>query len=175
MNYENSLSSAQDFDKQLAKSTFRNRFHIPKKNGKEVIYLAGNSLGLLPKAARELAEQEFTDWGNLGVDGHFDAKNPWFPYHHFVEESLAKLCGASKNEVAAFGSLTANLHLLMVSFYRPDKKRYKILMEANAFPSDQYAIESQVRYHGFEPDDAIIEATPREGEHTLRTADILDL
>jgi kynureninase len=175
MNYENSLSSAQDFDKQFAKSTFRNRFHIPKQNGKEVIYLAGNSLGLLPKAALELVEQEFTDWGNLGVDGHFDAKNPWFPYHHFVEESLAKLCGALKNEVAAFGSLTANLHLLMVSFYRPDKKKYKIMMEANAFPSDQYAIESQVRYHGFEPDDAIIEATSREGEHTLRTADILDL
>jgi kynureninase len=150
MNYTNSLSCARDFDRQFAKSTYRDRFHIPELNGKEAIYLAGNSLGLLPKTARALVEQEFLDWGKLGVEGHFEARNPWFPYHHLVEESLAKLCGASKSEVAAFGSLTANLHLLMVSFYRPDKKRYKILMETNAFPSDQYAIESQVRYHGFD-------------------------
>lgn len=175
MNYENSLSTAQDFDHKFVMSTFRDRFHIPEQNGKEVIYLAGNSLGLLPKTAREFVEQEFLDWGKLGVEGHFVAKNPWFPYHHFVEESLAKLCGSSKSEVAAFGSLTANLHLLMTSFYRPDRNRYKILMEANAFPSDQYALESQVRYHGFDPENAVIEAMPREGEHTLRTQDILDL
>jgi kynureninase len=123
---------------QISLHHFRSRFHIPEIEGKTAIYLTGNSLGLLPKKAREYAEQEFLDWEKYGVEGHFDAKNPWFYYHHFCEDALANMVGAQKTEVAAMGSLTNNLHLLMVSFYRPTKERYKIMMEANAFPSDQY-------------------------------------
>jgi kynureninase len=152
---------------------FRQRFHFPRIHDKEAIYLTGNSLGLLPKKAREYVEQEFIDWEHHGVEGHFDAKNPWLYYHHFHREPLAKIVGAAKDEVVAMGSLTANLHLILVSFYQPTKSRYKIMMEANAFPSDQYAIETQVRYHGFDPHDAIIEISPREGEDILRTEDIL--
>lgn len=171
--FENALSIARSLDATDPLKKFRERFHIPIINGKEVIYLTGNSLGLLPKKAREYAEQEFLDWEHLGVEGHFDAKNPWLYYHHFHREALARIVGAQKDEVVAMGSLTANLHLLMVSFYRPTKERYKIMMEANAFPSDQYAVETQAKYHGFDPADAIIELTPRNGEDTLRTEDIL--
>lgn len=173
MNFENTASFAKRMDEEDVLKKFRERFHIPVINGKEVIYLTGNSLGLLPNKARAYAEQEFLDWEKLGVEGHFDAQNPWFYYHHFCEEALANLTGAEPSEVAAIGSLTNNLHLLMVSFYRPSSERYKIMMEANAFPSDQYAIETQVRYHGFDPDDAIIEVSPREGENYIRTVDIL--
>ncbi|MEP7129079.1 MAG: kynureninase [Chitinophagales bacterium] len=173
MKFENTHAFAQQLDAGDVLRKFRDQFHIPEINGKQVIYLAGNSLGLLPKKAREYAEQEFQDWQHHGVEGHFDAKNPWLYYHHFCEEALAKIVGAKNEEVVAMGSLTANLHLLMVSFYRPSKTRYKIMMEANAFPSDQYAMETQVRYHGLHPDDAIIEMKPREGEFTLRTEDIL--
>ncbi|MCY7410121.1 MAG: kynureninase [Chitinophagales bacterium] len=173
MQYSNSLSFAQSLDANDLLKKFRSQFHFPKVNGKEVIYLTGNSLGLLPKSARQYVEQEFIDWENYGVEAHFDAKNPWFYYHHFHREALAKIVGAKKDEVVAMGSLTANLHLLLVSFYQPTKERYKIMMEANAFPSDQYAVETQVRFHGYNPDDAIIEIKPREGEYTLRTEDIL--
>jgi kynureninase len=175
MKFENSLSFAKQLDKQDKLKSFRSRFHLPKVNGKEAIYLTGNSLGLQPKTARKLVEQEFADWQKLGVEGHLQGKNPWYYYHHFCENALAKVVGAKKGEVAAMGSLTANLHFLMVSFYRPTKQRYKIIMEANAFPSDQYAIETQVKFHGFNPDEAIIEIAPREGEYTLRTEDILQV
>ncbi len=175
MIYKNTPVFAQSLDSADPLKKFREQFHFPKLNGKSALYLAGNSLGLLPKKAREYAEQEFIDWENEGVEAHFTAKNPWFYYHHFHREALAKIVGAGKDEVVAMNSLTANLHLLLVSFYRPTKTRYKIMMEANAFPSDQYAIETQVRYHGFNPDDAIIEVAPREGEYTLRTEDILKL
>lgn len=178
--FENTLHFAQHLDANDPLKKFRSRFHFPRLNGKEVIYLAGNSLGLLPKTARQYVEQEFIDWENEGVEAHFKAKNPWFYYHHFHREALAKLVGAKKDEVVAMSSLTANLHFLLVSFYQPTKERYKIMMEANAFPSDQYAVETQVRYHarlpdgqGFNPDDAIIEINPRNGEDTLRTEDIL--
>ncbi len=174
MKFENTQAFAQQLDATDALRKFCDQFHIPEINGKQVIYLAGNSLGLLPKKARDYAEQEFLDWQHHGVEAHFHAKNPWLYYHHFCEEALAKIVGADKNEVVAMGSLTANLHLLMVSFYRPTKTRYKIMMEANAFPSDQYAMETQVRYHGLDPDDAVIEMKPREGEFTLRTEDILE-
>ncbi|MEO6166553.1 MAG: kynureninase [Chitinophagales bacterium] len=174
MKFENSQDFAHQLDASDVLRKFRDQFHIPEINGKQVIYLAGNSLGLLPKKAREFAEQEFLDWQNYGVEAHFDAKNPWLYYHHFCEEALAKIVGASKEEVVAMGSLTANLHMLMVSFYRPNKERHKIMMEANAFPSDQYAMETQVRYHGFNPQDAIIEMKPRTGEFTVHTDDILD-
>ncbi|MFI5134480.1 MAG: kynureninase [Chitinophagales bacterium] len=173
MKFENSLSFAQSLDANDPLKKFRELFHIPKVNGKEVIYLAGNSLGLLPKKAREYIEQEFVDWENYGVEGHFDAKSPWFSYHHFHREPLARLVGAKKDEVVAMNSLTANLHQLLVSFYRPTQERFKIMMEANAFPSDQYAIETQVRCHGFNPDNAIIELAPREGEDKIRTEDVL--
>lgn len=174
MKFENTQAFAQQLDATDALRKFCDQFHIPEINGKQVIYLAGNSLGLLPKKARDYAEQEFLDWQHHGVEAHFHAKNPWMYYHHFCEEALAKIVGADKNEVVAMGSLTANLHLLMVSFYRPTKTRYKIMMEANAFPSDQYAMETQVCYHGLDPDDAVIEMKPREGEFTLRTEDILE-
>lgn len=171
--FENSLSAARLLDASDPLRKFRERFHIPRMNGNEVVYLTGNSLGLLPQKAREYAAQEFVDWEHLGVEGHFRAKNPWLHYHHFHREALAKIVGAKKEEVVAMGSLTANLHLLLVSFYRPTQERYKIIMEANAFPSDQYAIETQVKFHGYNPDDAIVELSPREGEETLRTEDIL--
>lgn len=173
MKFENTLSFAEQMDANDSLQKFRGRFHIPAIKGKQTVYLTGNSLGLLPVKAREYAEQEFLDWEHHGVEGHFNAKNPWLYYHHFCGEALAKIAGAKKSEVVAMGSLTANLHLLMVSFYQPSASRFKIMMEANAFPSDQYAMETQVRYHGFNPDEAIIEMKPREGEFTLRTEDIL--
>ena len=173
MNFTLSREYAQQLDAADVLKDFRNRFHFPQHNGKPAIYLTGNSLGLQPKTARQFVEQEFTDWQNLGVEGHLQGKNPWLYYHHFYREQLAKIVGAKKDEVVALGSLTNNLHLLMVSFYRPTKQRYKIMMEANAFPSDQYAMQSQVELHGFNYDDAVIEISPRNGEHTLRTEDIL--
>lgn len=173
MLFQNTLSFAQQLDAEDELRSFREKFHYPKIGSKETIYLTGNSLGLMPKKARDYAEQEFSDWQNSAVEAHFNAKNPWFYYHHFCNEMLAELVGAKREEVVAMGSLTANLHLLMVSFYRPTKQRYKIMMEANAFPSDQYAIESQVNYHGFSVEDAIIEIEPREGEYFIRNEDIL--
>jgi kynureninase len=153
--------------------SFRDRFYIPKINGEEAVYLTGNSLGLQPKAAETYISQELEDWKNLGVEGHFHAKRPWMPYHEFFSKSLAKLVGASPEEVVAMGSLTTNLHLLMVSFYRPQGKRTKILCEAKAFPSDQYALASQARFHGLNPKDVVVEIAPRTGEHTIRQEDVL--
>jgi kynureninase len=151
----------------------RNHFLFPQHEGKNCLYFTGNSLGLQPKAAKAALQQELDDWAKYGVEGHFEAKNPWFSYHELFTSSLAKLVGAKENEVVCMNQLTTNLHLLMVSFYQPKGKRYKILCEGKAFPSDQYALESQVRFHGFSPNEAIIELHPRWGEHTLRTEDIL--
>lgn len=152
---------------------FREEFHIPKhSDGSEVLYFTGNSLGLQPKRTREYIEQELKDWAELGVEGHFHAKHPWLPYHEFVTEPLARLVGAKPVEVVAMNSLTVDLHLLMVSFYRPTAERYKIIIEKGAFPSDQYAVGSQLKFHGH--DDGLIELTPRDGETTLRTEDILE-
>lgn len=173
MQFELSGDFAKQLDEQDPLKNFRSRFHIPQVNGSDAIYLTGNSLGLQPKTASDFVAQEFADWKSLGVEAHLHGKNPWLYYHHFYREQLAKIVGATKDEVVAMGSLTNNLHLLMISFYRPTTKRYKIMMEANAFPSDQYAIESQVLFHGFNPKDSIIEIAPRDGEHTLRTEDIL--
>lgn len=152
----------------------RNAFYFPQSQGKEMLYFCGNSLGLQPKTVMQSIEQEILDWREHGVEGHFRAKNPWFSYHKILTNSLASIVGALPTEVVAANTLTVNLHLAMVSFYRPTKDRYKIVMEGGAFPSDQYAIESQARFHGFDPADAIIEVSPREGEYTLRTEDILD-
>src|ERR1700736_2858574 len=152
---------------------FRERFHLPLgANGKPVIYLAGNSLGLMPKAARKIVEQELDDWAKLGVDAHLEAKTPWYSYHETLRQPTARLVGAQPNEVICMNSLTVNLHLMMATFYRPTKSRNKILMEEPAFPSDTYAIKSQIVHHGFDPKEALILARPRAGEFTVRLHDI---
>jgi kynureninase len=173
MIFQNTLIFAQELDQKDPLVKFREQFHIPTVNGNQQIYLCGNSLGLQPKTAKEAINQELEDWANLGVEGHFKGKNPWMYYHHFLTENAAAVVGAKPSEVVVMNNLTANLHLMMVSFYRPTEQKYKIIMEGSAFPSDQYAMETQARFHGLEPNDAIIELLPREGEFTLRTEDIL--
>ena len=154
-------------------AAFRQEFHLPAgPDGQPCAYFCGNSLGLMPKAARAAAEQEFDSWERLGVEGHFQAPSFWMHYHDTLTEASARLVGALPLEVVVMNNLTVNLHLLLVSFYRPTATRYKILMEGGAFPSDQYAIESQARMHGLDPAEAIVELVPRPGEYTLRTEDI---
>ena len=154
-------------------ASYRSRFYIPKqKNGEDVIYFAGNSLGLQPKAVREYVEQELKDWETLAVDGHMRAKHPWLAYHEFLTEQTAKIVGAKPNEVVNMNALTVNLHLMLVSFYRPTLNRHKILIESKAFPSDYYAVQSQIRFHGLNPETSLVEMNPREGETTIRTEDI---
>lgn len=172
MTYENSLAFAHACDQNDSLRKFRDQFFIPQVNGKDSIYLCGNSLGLQPKAVRAALDQELLDWQNLGVEGHFHGKNPWFKYHELFPEKEARIVGALPGEVVVMNNLTTNLHLMLVSFYRPTPQRYRIITEAGAFPSDQYALETQVKFHGFEPDDAIIELKPRPGECHLRTEDI---
>lgn len=171
--FENSLRFANALDRSDELRRFRNQFHIPKHNKKPAIYFIGNSLGLQPKKTKTLLLEELADWASLGGEGHLNSRRPWLYYHKFTKKALAQLTGAKTSEVVAMNQLTVNLHLMMVSFYRPEGKRFKILTEAGAFPSDQYAFESQIRFHGFHPDDALIELSPRKGEHILRTADIL--
>lgn len=155
--------------------TFRERFHIPKKqDGTDVIYFCGNSLGLQPKTAREAILQELDDWETLAVEGHFHAKYPWLPYHEFLTPSTARLVGALPVEVVVMNSLTVNLHLMMVTFYRPSGDRTKIMIEHGSFPSDHYAVETHMRTHGLDPDEHLIQLAPRPGETTLRTSDILE-
>ena len=173
MHYENTEAFAAQMDNKDSLAAFRDKFYIPQHNNQDTVYLTGNSLGLQPKTARAAVEQEFSDWEKFGVEGHFKGKNPWFKYHHFLTENAAKIVGAKPSEVVIMNNLTVNLHLMMVSFYQPKGNRYKIVMEGGAFPSDQYAMETQARHHGYDPKDAIIELSPREGEHTLRTEDIL--
>lgn len=173
MNFENSLKFAQSLDANDPLKHFRDRFFIPPHHGKDSIYFIGNSLGLQPKTVKEYVNQELDDWAKLGVEGHFQGKNPWVSYHEIFPQQLSKIVGCLPHEVVAMNQLTVNLHLLMVSFYRPTKQRYKIICEAKAFPSSQYALESQARYHGFDPGDAVIEVKPREGEHAIRMEDIL--
>jgi kynureninase len=173
MNFENTLAFAQQLDQQDPLKHFRDMFYIPMMYGKQCIYFTGNSLGLQPKRTQDYITDELEDWASLGVEGHFHARNPWLPYHEIFPRQLSKIVGCLPNEVVVMNQLTVNLHLLMVTFYRPTKERYKIICEAKAFPSDQYAFESQAKYHGFDPNDAVIEVSPREGEHTLRTEDIV--
>jgi len=171
--YEATREYAQGCDQIDILFPFRERFLFPQHNGEDVKYFCGNSLGLQPKAVGYLMERELRDWAKYGVEGHFNAAYPWFSYHHFFNERLAKIVGADKDEVVAMNTLTVNLHLLMLSFYRPDKKRYKILMEAGAFPSDQYAMETQAQMHGFDANDAIIELKPKNGAHIIEEEDII--
>jgi kynureninase len=173
MKYENSAAFARQLDEQDILQSFRQEFLIPQHHGKDAIYLCGNSLGLQPKATQQYIASQLSNWQNLAVEGWFEGDEPWLSYHKQMLQPLANIVGAQPAEVTIMNSLTVNLHLLLVSFYQPTGKRYKILMEGGAFPSDQYAIESQVKFHGFAPQDAIAEVFAREGESTLRTADII--
>jgi kynureninase len=167
-------TNASDLDAADPLADFRDRFHIPKtRSGANAIYLTGNSLGLQPKSVGRYVEQELEDWRTLGVEGHLNARNPWLPYHELLTEQMAEIVGARPVETVVMNSLTVNLHLLMVSFYRPTATRTKVVIEKGAFPSDRYAVLSQIRFHGFEPENCLIELAPRNGESTLRTADII--
>ncbi len=174
------FSPDEDFARQLdaedALGEFRDRFHIPTHGDRQpVIYFVGNSLGLMPKTTRGLVEQELDDWAGLGVDGHLEANTPWYSYHETVREGAARLVGARPHEVVCMNSLTVNLHLMMATFYRPTKTRFKILMEDPAFPSDTYAVKSQVAHHGFDPETALVLVKPHEGELALRQEEIARL
>ena len=172
-NYEPGLDYAKKQDALDELSQYRTQFHIPKDNhGNELIYLCGNSLGLQPKSTKAYINQELEDWANLGVEGHTDAKNPWLPYHEFLTKATAKLVGAKPIEVVTMNSLTANLHFMMASFYKPTKERYKILIESDAFPSDKYAVESQLRHHGYDDKEGLILWKPKAGEELLNYEDL---
>jgi kynureninase len=172
------FSADEDFALQLDAADslkhFREKFHLPLgQDGKPLIYLAGNSLGLMPKSARQLVEQELDDWARLAVDAHLGATTPWYSYHETLREPAARLVGAQPNELICMNSLTVNLHLMMATFYRPTPTRFKILMEEPAFPSDTYAIKTQIIHHGLEPKETLILARPREGQFTVSTDDLL--
>ena len=174
------FSADEDFARQLDAEDplrhFREKFHLPLgKDGKPLIYFAGNSLGLMPKSARKIVEHELDNWAELAVDAHHRAGTPWYSYHETLREPTARLAGTQPNEVICMNSLTVNLHLMLATFYRPTKSRNKILMEEPAFPSDTYAIKSQIVHHGLDPKDALILARPRKGEFTVRTEEIIDL
>ncbi len=173
LTFQNTLDFAKQLDAEDTLAAYREEFHFPKVNGKDVIYFTGNSLGLQPKRTKNYVDDVMSDWKDLAVEGHFYAEKPWWDYHERLAEGLSKIVGASPEEVSVLNTLTVNLHLLMVSFYRPTKKRFKILCEEKAFPSDQYMLQSQVRFHGFDPDEAIIEVKKRPGEHFWRTEDVL--
>ena len=191
LQFENTSAFAARMDERDALRRFREKFHIPKQaDGTDVLYFTGNSLGLQPRTARGYIEQELDDWANLGVEAHFHAKTPWMPYHEFLTEQMAAVVGAKPLETVVMNSLTVNLHLLMVSFYRPTVRRHKIIIEAGAFPSDRYAVDSQIKFHRSrsvalklagvhesaetlaDGDGSLIELTPRKGENYLRTGDI---
>ncbi len=173
--FKNDQSYALSLDAADSISSYRERFLMPQHNGSDVVYFTGNSLGLQPRATRAYIEQELLDWQDYGVEGHFRAKNPWLSYHELLTEKMANIVGALPEETVMMNQLTVNLHLLMVSFYRPTKTRYKILCEARAFPSDQYALQSQIRFHGYDCADAMIEVWPREGEFHIREEDIFKM
>src|SRR6185312_9617789 len=173
MKYSNTLEFAKEQDRKDPLKKFRKKFLFPKHNGREALYFTGNSLGLQPAGVLKNLKTELDDWARYAVEGHFDAKNPWYSYHEMFAKPLAKLMGAKPAEVVAMNQLTVNLHLMMVSFYRPTPSRYKILCESNAFPSDQYALQTQAQVHGFNAKDALIEIAPRKGENLVRKEDIL--
>ena len=172
-NYKSGLDFAKELDQKDPLKSFRNKFLIPKdKEGNELVYLCGNSLGLQPKITKDYINQELEDWANLGVKGHIKAKHPWLHYHEFLTETMAKIVGAKPIEVVMMNSLTANLHFMMVSFYKPTRKRYKILIESDAFPSDKYAMESQLRHHGFDDKEGLLLWKPRKGKELLDYEDL---
>ncbi|WP_248723736.1 kynureninase [Seonamhaeicola sp. ML3] len=171
--YKTGKDFAIELDKNDELASYRNQFHIPKdKNGNNLIYMTGNSLGLQPKSTKEYIDQELNDWAELGVEGHFEAKNPWLGYHEYLTKKMANVVGAKPIETIVMNTLTVNLHLMMVSFYKPTKTRYKILIESDAFPSDKYAVESQLRHHGFCDKEGLILWKPRYGEELLNYDDL---
>ncbi|WP_347924586.1 kynureninase [Pontimicrobium sp. SW4] len=172
-NYKLGLEYAKQQDQNDSLASYRNQFHVPKdKEGNNWLYFTGNSLGLQPKSTKKYINQELEDWANLGVEGHFEAKNPWMPYHEYLTNSMAKIVGAKPIEVVIMNTLTTNLHLLMVSFYQPTKTKYKIVIESDAFPSDRYAVQTQLEFHGFDANEGLIEWKPRQGEELLRIEDL---
>ena len=171
--YEQGLAFAKQMDQNDPLKDFRQAFHLPKqKDGSPYLYFCGNSLGLQPKNTQAYIQQELNDWANYGVEGHLHAKNPWLPYHEFLTKAMGELVGAKPIEVVVMNTLTVNLHLMMVSFYRPTAKRKKILIEYDAFPSDKYAVASQIKFHGWDPADCLIEMRSRDGEACLQMHDI---
>ncbi|NOK31594.1 kynureninase [Corallococcus exercitus] len=173
--YENTDVFAYGLDAKDPLRPLRDEFLFPPAaSGAPAIYLAGNSLGLQPRKARKYVQMEMEDWERLGVEGHLHGRHPWLPYHELLTEQVARVVGAQPLEVVVMNTLSVNLHLMMVSFYRPTRERFKILIEGGAFPSDQYAVASQARFHGYDPKEAIVRLTPREGEDTLRSEDILE-
>lgn len=174
--FQNTREFAKEIDAKDPLQKYRQAFHIPlQKNGDEHIYLCGNSLGLQPKLTQEYIQHELTDWANLGVEGHTDAKHPWMPYHEFLSEAMAKIVGAKPQEVVVMNTLTTNLHLMMVSFFQPTAKRYKIVIEADAFPSDKYAVESQLKFHNIDPKDGLILWKPRAEDNLCHLADLEEI
>jgi len=174
MQFENSLEFAQQLDSSDQLRKYRDEFYFPQVDGKNVIYFTGNSLGLQPKRTQKYVDEVMTDWKRLGVEGHFHSEKPWWDYHERLAAPLAKVVGANADEVSVMNTLTVNLHFLMVSFYRPTEKRFKILCEEKAFPSDQYMLQSQVRFHGLDPEKTIVEIKKREGENHWRTEDVIE-
>ena len=172
--FENTLSFARQLDAKDPLRGYREEFHFPKVEGRQVIYFTGNSLGLQPKRAQGFVNDIMKDWRELAVEGHFYSEKPWWDYHERLAAPLARVVGAKTEEVSVMNTLTVNLHLLMVSFYRPTTSRFKILCEEKAFPSDQYMLQSQIRFHGLDPDEVLVEVKKREGEHFWRTTDVLD-
>jgi kynureninase len=173
MNFEASSEYAKLKDKEDKLAAFKHKFYFPQIHNKDVIYFCGNSLGLQAKTVEVAVQQELDDWKNLGIAGFLKAKNPWMYYQESFKKPLAAIVGCGEDEVTVMNSLTVNLHLLMLTFYRPTSSRFKIIMESGAFPSDQYAAETQAKHYGFDPAEAVIEIAPREGEKTLRSEDIL--
>jgi kynureninase len=171
--FDTSLAFAKSADQADPLASFRTQFHFPQHQGKDAIYFCGNSLGLQPINTAAAIQTELNTWQQLAVGGYFNGPNPWLFYQDYMKPAMAKIVGAKEDEVTLMNTLTVNLHLLMLSFYRPSKQRYKIIMEAGAFPSDQYAVETMVKHHGFDPADAIIEIAPTGNEKTLRTGDII--
>ena len=172
MQYTLDRSQAEALDRADTLASYRGRFHIPQHDGKDEIYLCGNSLGLQPRDTQRYMLEELEDWQRLGVKGHFDGRRPWMPYHEFATEQTARLVGAKPIEVVNMNSLTVNLHLMMTSFYRPTRERHKLLIERGAFPSDRYAVESQVRLHGLDPDQSLVELISRSGDPYIPVEEI---
>ena len=174
MEFKNTEEFARRLDEKDPLKGYRDAFHFPRVDGREVVYFTGNSLGLQPRRAQVFVDEIMRDWKELAVEGHFYADKPWWDYHERLVPSLAKIVGAREREITVMNTLTVNLHLMMVSFYRPEGKRFKILCEEKAFPSDQYMLQSQLRFHGYDPEDALIEVCKRPGEHHWRTEDFLE-
>ena len=174
--YEKGLDFARRMDRQDPLARFRDRFHIPQTaGGEDEIYLCGSSLGLQPKSAADYVNDELDSWRRLGVKGHFEGAFPWMPYHELLTRTMADLVGGEETEVVTMNSLTANLHLMMVSFYRPTRERHRILIENHAFPSDHHAVESQIKFHGYDPAPSMLLLTPRDGEELIREEDVCEI